>query len=169
MNSSAVVDAGLREVMARFATGVTVVTVGGERMHGMTANAFTSVSLDPPQVLCCVAHTTTMHDAITASGSFAVSILAADQEALARYFADRRRPRGAGQFAAVDWHPGPSTGAPLLAGALAWLECDLVTAHASGDHSIFVGAPLGLSRGCAGPALTFYDGVFGRIGPRSAR
>src|SRR5205814_811200 len=111
----------LREVMSQFATGITVLTAGGERAHGMTANAFSSVSLDPPMVLCCVSRAARMHEAILTAQSFAVSILADEQRDLARYFADWRRPRGIAQFDPVDWYLGPYTGAPLLAGCLAWL------------------------------------------------
>lgn len=140
-------QATLREVMAQFATGVTVLTAGtGERSHGMTANSFTSVSLDPPLVLCCVSRAARMHETITDAMSFAVSILGADQQELARYFADWKRPHGRAQFDAVQWERGQRTGAPLLAGALAWLECELVKAYEGGDHSIFVGQVLSSHR-----------------------
>ncbi|MDA3646998.1 flavin reductase family protein [Saccharopolyspora indica] len=159
-------QAGLREVMARFATGVTVLTAPGERGHGMTANAFTSVSLEPPLVLCCVSRAARMHEAIVSANSFAVSILGSGQEATARYFADWRRPRGQAQFEQVDCTPGPRTGAPLLDGALAWLECALTEVHAGGDHSIFVGEVLHAGRGAAGEALLFNNGRFERTGAR---
>ena len=155
--------AALRDVMSQFGTGVTVLTVGGRHNHGMTANAFTSVSLDPPLVLCCVANTALMHAAMSAEGLFGVSVLAADQEHLAKYFADRRRPSGIGQFHEVDWSPGPRTGAPLLGGALAWLECEVVAAHVGGDHSIFVGRVLSLGRGPTSAGLLFFDGGFHRV------
>lgn len=155
----------LREVMAQFATGVTVITAGGEHGHGMTANAFTSVSLAPPLVLCCVARTARMHRAIQSAGSFAVSILGGGQEALARYFADRRRPRGPAQFHSVDWVAGRWTGAPLLSGALAWLECALVRSYDGGDHTIFLGSVLSAHRGVQGEALLFFSGSFYEIVP----
>jgi flavin reductase (DIM6/NTAB) family NADH-FMN oxidoreductase RutF len=126
----------------------------------MTANAFSSVSLEPPLVLCCVAKTARMHAAITARRQFAVSVLGADQDQLARYFADRSRPDGAAQFDAVPWVPGPITGTPLLAGALAWLECDLTDAYEGGDHSIFLGRVLGSRRSRGRPALIFHEGRF---------
>ncbi|MBB5896300.1 flavin reductase family protein [Kutzneria kofuensis] len=158
----------LREVMSRFATGITVLTTGGERCHGMTANSFNSVSLEPPLVLCCVVRTAVMHEAISVSGSFGVSVLAADQEHLARYFADRSRPRGAAQFDSVPCLPGRFTGAPLLTGALAWLECRLVAAYDGGDHSIFVGQVLGCGRGDGGEALLFFGGGFHQLLARPA-
>nr|WP_239575038.1 flavin reductase family protein [Actinokineospora baliensis] len=150
--------------MSRFATGVTVLTAGGDDGHGMTANAFTSVSLDPPLVLCCVTKTARMHDAIVGAGRFAVSVLAADQREIATYFADRRRPAGMAQFDAVDWVPGPHTGAPLLSGALAWLECELTESHDGGDHTVFLGRVLDLRCGQAGQALVFFGGGFHQVG-----
>ncbi|MEU3342300.1 flavin reductase family protein [Streptomyces sp. NPDC006668] len=158
----------LRDVMARFATGVIALTVGGDNLHGMTANAFSSVSLEPPQVLCCVAHSAVMHKAISAERRFAVSIMGADQEHLARHFADRSRPLGASQFESVDWRPGPHTGAPLLSGALAWLECELADFYDSGDHSIFIGAVLDSTRGPGRQGLVFFDGRF-HAGATTAR
>jgi flavin reductase (DIM6/NTAB) family NADH-FMN oxidoreductase RutF len=157
---------GLREVMAKFATGITVLTAGGEQSHGMTANAFSSVSLDPPMVLCCVSRAARMHAAIEVAGSFGVSILGADQNELARYFAGWR-PSGLEQFDEVDWSAGPKTGAPLLDGALAWLECRLAHAYEGGDHSIFVGEVVTADRGQAQDALVFYGGGYHQVGPRA--
>jgi flavin reductase (DIM6/NTAB) family NADH-FMN oxidoreductase RutF len=156
------VEVPLREAMGQFATGITVLTAAGEHCHGMTANAFTSVSLDPPLVLCCVARTARMHSAISSARCFGISMLGADQQDLARYFADRRRPDGPAQFDVVDWLPGPNTGAPLLSGALAWLECELTNSYDGGDHSIFVGRVLSACRGTGSNALVFYGGAFHR-------
>ncbi|WP_156753402.1 flavin reductase family protein [Actinokineospora pegani] len=152
----------LRTTMGRFATGVVVVTVGGDVLHGMTANSFTSVSLDPPLVLVCVAKTALMHSAVEAAGHFAVSVLAADQQDRARHFADRRRPLGRAQFDPVDWAPGPATGAPVLAGALAWLDCTLVDSHAAGDHTVFLGRVEHTGSGADTDALLFYGGAYRR-------
>ncbi|HEY7596962.1 MAG TPA: flavin reductase family protein [Actinophytocola sp.] len=160
---------GLRDVMSSFATGVTVLTAGGEHGHGMTANAFSSVSLDPPMVLCCIARTAQMHEAILRSRHFAVNVLSAEQEPVARYFASRGRPRGLAQFDEVEWSSGPRSGAPLLAGALAWLECELAEVYHGGDHSIFLGSVLDAARR-PGEALLFFGGGFhqGMPTPRSA-
>jgi flavin reductase (DIM6/NTAB) family NADH-FMN oxidoreductase RutF len=150
----------LRRALGAFATGVTVVTVGGARPHGMTANSFTAVSLDPPLVLICVEHAGVMHERVAGSGRFAVSVLAADQEPVARHFADRSRPHGAEQFAVVDWHAGRHTGAPLITGALAHYECELWRAYEGGDHTIFVGVLVAV-HSCAGSnALLFHGGTF---------
>ncbi|MEU0213039.1 flavin reductase family protein [Streptomyces canus] len=151
---------GMRRVLGRFTTGVTVVTTGGDTPHGMTANSFTSVSLSPPLVLICVLRETTMHEAVLDRKSFAVSVLSARQQELARYFADRRRPRGIQQFAPVDWTPGRFTGSPVVAGALAWLECSLMATHDGGDHSIFVGKVLDMGFREEDDALLFFSGAF---------
>lgn len=152
----------LRGVLGMFATGITVVTSGREHPHGMTANAFSSVSLDPPLVLVCVDRGAVMHEVIRANGSFAVSVLGADQEHIARHFASRNRPRGWMQFEPVAWSAGPQTSAPLIGGALAWLECRLADVLDGGDHSIFLGSVLSLGRGSASGALLFLGGDYQR-------
>jgi flavin reductase len=152
----------LRRVLGRFATGITVVTVGGPEPHGMTANAFTSVSLEPPLVLVCVQRTGSMHKAIYESGSFAVSVLAAHQEREARVFANHHRSR-AGEFATVDVALGPYSAAPILCDALAWLECEITAAYDGGDHSIFVGQVQTLGWSKAEDALLYFDGGFRRL------
>jgi flavin reductase len=149
----------LRDVMSNFATGITVLTAAGEHCHGMTANAFSSLSLEPPMVLCCVARTAQMHETILCTGNFGVSVLSAGQEHLARYFASRDRPRGIAQFDDVEWFPARRSGAPLLAGSLAWLECELTEVYRGGDHSIFVGTVLDAARR-PGEALLFFGGNF---------
>jgi len=152
----------LRSVLGRFATGVTVVTTGSETPCGMTANSFTSVSVDPPLVLVCVTRGSALYRALLREGSFAVSVLGAHQEDLARYFADHARPRGAAEFAAVDWSPGPSTGAPVLHGALAWFDCTVVASYEGGDHEIFLGSVLASEAGPERDALLFHCGGFRR-------
>lgn len=160
---AAVTDAkAMRRVLGRFATGITVVTVGGAQPHGMTANSFTSVSLDPPLVLVCVHRTGHLHAALQETRSFAVSMLAAHQEREARIFADRHRPR-MGEFSAVEVAPGPYSGAPIFADALGWLECELVTIYEGGDHSIFIGQVQTLGRGPGQDALLYFDGCFCRL------
>lgn len=152
-------QASLRQTMARFASGVIVLSVGEPEVHAMTANAFGSVSLDPPLVQCSVAHTAVMHGNLTRARSFGVSILSADQEPIARRFADKSRPLGMAQFDGVDWDPGPLTGAPLLSGALAWMECKLVESYVAGDHSLFLGEVLSSTTGEEdASALLFYGG-----------
>ncbi|MGW0845918.1 flavin reductase family protein [Streptomyces sp. NPDC002787] len=150
--------------MARFATGVIVLSVGGENMHGMTANAFSSVSLDPPKILCCVAHSAVMHQAITSAHGFGISILGAEQESVARHFADKARPLGPAQFRGIDHEPGPRTGAPLLHGAVGWLECELSEAYDAGDHSIFIGDVVHAVTAPDTSGLLFFNGGFRQLG-----
>ncbi|BCJ41156.1 oxidoreductase [Actinoplanes ianthinogenes] len=148
----------LRRAFGTFATGVTVVTVGGAAPHGMTANSFTAVSLDPPLVLVCIEHNAVMHQALRDAGQFGVSVLAAGHAPVARYFADRRRPLGGEQFVPVDWHAGEHTGAPLITGALAHFECALWRSYDGGDHTIFLGRLLGMGGGTEDDALLFHRG-----------
>ncbi|MFG2063988.1 flavin reductase family protein [Micromonospora sp. NPDC048871] len=152
----------LRRALAAFPTGVTVVTVGGPTPHAMTANSFTAVSLDPPLALVCVGRDAVMHGALTEAGRFGISVLAASQEPVARYFADRRRPLGREQFEFGQWQAGAQTGSPLLVGAVAHFECELWQAYDGGDHSIFVGRLVTLDR-TDGEPLLFADGRFRRL------
>lgn len=152
----------LRTVFGRFATGVTVLAAGTQTPRGMTANSFTSVSMEPPLILVCVNRNASIHQTVLESGAFAVSMLSARQEHVARYFADHKRPRGTAEFGAVGWSPGPSTGAPVIDGSLAWLDCRLAAAYDGGDHAIFVGSVLASGCGPAHDALLFYGGRFHR-------
>ncbi len=130
--------AALRAVLGSFASGVTVVTTAVDGwLHGMTANAFSSLSLDPPLVLVCVRKTARMHGLIERGGAFAVNILSEGQEETARYFATRGRPAEA-EFAAIP-HVAGVLGLPLLLGTAGRLECQLHAAHDGGDHTIYVG------------------------------
>jgi flavin reductase (DIM6/NTAB) family NADH-FMN oxidoreductase RutF len=105
-----------------------------------------------------------MHKVLEEAGRFAVSVLAADQEDLARYFSDSGRPGGMAQFVPVGWHPGPVTGAPLLDGALAYLECDVEAAYDGGDHSIFLGRARRVERAEAdGNPLLYFGGRYRRL------
>ncbi|MGW0871074.1 flavin reductase family protein [Streptomyces sp. NPDC002740] len=150
----------LRGVLGRFATGVTVLTAGREAPRGMTANSFTSVALDPPLVLVCVARTARLHEAVLQERRFAVSVLGAGQVRLARHFADRRRPRAGREFDAVDTFRGRFTGAPLLCGALAWLECAVAAVHDGGDHSVVLGSVLDAAHGAQDEPLLYFGGGF---------
>jgi flavin reductase (DIM6/NTAB) family NADH-FMN oxidoreductase RutF len=155
----------LRRTFGMFTTGVTVVTAGKNTPRGLTANSFTSVSLDPPLVLVCVLREAATHAAILEYESFAVSVLSAHQEQVAQYFANPKRPRDDRQFDVVDWVPGHHTGAPILSGTLAWLECRLAAVHDGGDHSIFVGSVLDMGGGSSRDALLFFGGGFRQLAP----
>jgi 3-hydroxy-9,10-secoandrosta-1,3,5(10)-triene-9,17-dione monooxygenase reductase component len=124
-----------RRVLAQFATGVTVITVEhDDQIHGMTANTFTSVSLDPPLVLFCVAKSARMSRLVRQAGAFAVSILGATQEDAARQFAGSRRNDS---DASILLERGPV--APLVQRPLAALSCITEATHDGGDHWIVVG------------------------------
>jgi flavin reductase (DIM6/NTAB) family NADH-FMN oxidoreductase RutF len=126
----------------------------------MTANSFTAVSPAPPLILVCVGRDARMHHVLDRQATFAVSILASDHTEVARYFADKRRPVGPEQFDAVSWFPGAYSGAPLIDGALAHLECELDQSHEAGDHTIYVGRLLSLWRRPGEDALMFLNGQF---------
>lgn len=128
-----------RDALGHFATGVTVVTSqGASHPYGMTANAFASVSLEPPLVLVCVVKGTEGEMSIRENGVFAVNVLGADQEAVSRYFADSSRPRGWATFERIA-HERAVTGSPVLDGVAACFDCGLVATHEAGDHVIFIG------------------------------
>jgi flavin reductase len=154
-----------RATVGLFATGITVVTanaVGQE--HGMTLNAFASVALDPLLVLACVERDAIMHKVLEEAGSFALSVLAEDQEPIARYFADSTRPSGAAQFADLSYRIGRATAAPLLEDALAWIECEVERTYDGGDHSIFLGRVLTVERGRVREPLLYFGGAYRRPG-----
>jgi flavin reductase (DIM6/NTAB) family NADH-FMN oxidoreductase RutF len=143
-----------RRALGRFASGVVVITTThGGTVHGMTANAFCSVSLDPLLVLVAVHNHSTMHRLLAQSGRYGVSVLARSQEALARHFAGRSQE---GLQVPFVWHEG----CPLIAGALAQLTCSVVNAPAAGDHTLYLGLVESLSSSDEGAPLLFYMGEY---------
>jgi flavin reductase len=146
----------LRDALGMFATGVAIITTrGADGPYGMTANAFCAVSLDPPLVLICVMDGTRGAAAIAANRHFSVNVLAAEQEALSRHFASRDGPRGREAFAEIP-HRAVATGAPVIEGAAAYLDCLVASGHEAGDHVIFVGHVLAIgTTGCDSPLLYF--------------
>lgn len=145
-----------RSVLARFATGVTVVTTidGNGRDHGMTVSAFTSLSLDPPLVLVCIDRSATMHDAIVEGTPIVVNILSAGQESLSRRFASGDPPN---RFDGIGYARG-ALGASILDDVLAWLECRVVATHPGGDHTIVVGHVEGAGTRQDKPLLYYRSG-----------
>ncbi|HUY38186.1 MAG TPA: flavin reductase family protein [Candidatus Binataceae bacterium] len=126
----------LRRVMGHFATGVTVITslrASGE-MHGLTANAFSSVSLVPPLLLICVDKKAESYPCFEESKVFTVNILSAEQEALSRKFA----VSGGNKFEGVSYRVG-ANGVPILDGSVAYLECRLSGSMDAGDHTVYLG------------------------------
>ncbi|MEX0890787.1 MAG: flavin reductase family protein [Gemmatimonadota bacterium] len=154
--------AEFRRVLGHWATGVAVVAARDQGGHAcaLTANAFSSVSLEPALVLVCVEHTSETHGCIQATGAFAVSILAEHQERLARRFAESEV---ADKFAGVAWR-SEHTGSPVLEDALAWVDCTVRHALPGGDHTIFV-AEVVAADARDGTPLTFYRGGYGRFQP----
>jgi flavin reductase (DIM6/NTAB) family NADH-FMN oxidoreductase RutF len=128
----------LRRVFGCFATGVTVVTCRvGQRTHGITVNSFTSVSLDPPLILICIDRRTIAYTLIPEARAFAVNILAQHQREISDYFAKRLAPNPDDELAEIP-HGAGITGAPLIDGAIAVVECRLANVYPGGDHDIFV-------------------------------
>jgi flavin reductase (DIM6/NTAB) family NADH-FMN oxidoreductase RutF len=153
--------ATLRRAFANFGTGVTVITAMTDRGPlGMTANSFSSVSLDPPLVLWSAARRSKRHDAFAAAPHYCIHILGADQGALARHFATEGEA-----FESFDWRPGPD-GAPTLPGCLAAFHCDTHAVHPAGDHSLILGQirHAALTRSAAS-GLLFHQGAFGAFRP----
>lgn len=151
-------QARFRETLGHFATGVTIVTAmepGGP--VGFTCQSFTSLSLDPPLIALAPAKSSASWPKIAAAGAFCVNILASTQEALCRSFATS----GTDKFAGVGWSTAAS-GAPVLDGALAFIDCSLEVVHDAGDHELVVGRVLEMGVGDGTPLL-YYRGGFGEF------
>jgi flavin reductase (DIM6/NTAB) family NADH-FMN oxidoreductase RutF len=153
-------SARFRELLGRFATGVTILTVkdAGGRPVGMTASSLASVSLEPPLVSVCVDHTAELHDLIVASPEFVVNVLESTQEGLSRRFADRHEDR----FDGVGYHLGPE-GRIRLDGALAHIECERYATCPAGDHTIIIGRVVGGDTHDGHPLL-YYRGGYAALG-----
>jgi flavin reductase (DIM6/NTAB) family NADH-FMN oxidoreductase RutF len=150
-----------RDAIGRFATGVTVVTWDdGEHIRGKTANAVSSLSLDPMLLLVCVDQKGTAHEQLKAARAFAVNILAQDQLEVSTAFARR----GVEDMGEVPYSTR-QTGAPIIDGALAWVECEIAERLEGGDHTIYIGRVLDLeiARPDASPLL-FYGGRYRALG-----
>jgi flavin reductase (DIM6/NTAB) family NADH-FMN oxidoreductase RutF len=144
--------------MRAFPSGLAVVTVnaGGERL-GLTVGSLVSLSLEPPLIGIAVSRYAAMHELLRGAGTFGVSLLAADQSALAQHFARGVPPIA--MWRGIESHDG-ETGAPLLDGALGWLECRVEAEHSTGDHTLFVGEVVALERGRVAPALVYVDRIY---------
>jgi flavin reductase (DIM6/NTAB) family NADH-FMN oxidoreductase RutF len=128
-----------RKAMGSFATGVTVITVDYEgEVHGMTANAFSSVSLDPLLILVCVDHKARTHAHLHAKKRFGVNVLAENQRDISEYYARPTATHRQAEQEAGARFDRTAHGTPVLHGALAYLECRLHTAQDAGDHTIFI-------------------------------
>lgn len=152
-------EASFRTVLGHFATGVTIITsMDGDEPVGVAANAFSSVSLEPPMVLFCAGRTSTTWPKIEANGQFAVNILNEHQEDVCRVFA----MPGADRFTRIGWRPS-TNGSPLLHDALAFVDCSVDETVDAGDHVVVLGRvhELGVLSG-EGP-LIFYRGGYGKF------
>src|SRR5205814_3157035 len=128
-----------RKVMGHFATGVTVVTtLNGDQPQGITVNALSSVSLDPPLVMVALDRRRFITPMVRAAGRYAVNVLRGDQQALSDCFAHAPVSPGREAFCGAAWSRGP-TGLPLIDGGLATLECTIVETFSAGDHDLFIG------------------------------
>jgi flavin reductase len=155
--------AEFRQTMGAFATGVTVITTHGEAdAYGMTATAFSSVSLDPPLVLVCVISGTTGAETIERNGVFAVNVLGDHQEAISRFFASRDKPRGQAAFGQVP-HFTAVTGAPIIEQTAAHLDCWVAAKHTAGDHEIFIGEVVALGVDPEVKPLVFHGGSYAAV------
>lgn len=163
--------AELRAVARRLPTGVTVVTAGrGEDMHGMTVNSFATLSLSPPLVTFSLRHGARITGLIESTGGFVVNVLAADQHALARRFADPDRPTGTACFTAVDVAGAAASGGMRLAGTVGHFACRTARLLGAGDHTIVIGSV----EECGAPGtpadpLLFVDGEFRPVPPGTVR
>ncbi|HEY1657577.1 MAG TPA: flavin reductase family protein [Candidatus Sulfotelmatobacter sp.] len=156
-------SAEFRQTMAHFATGVTIVTVDVDgEVHGMTANAVASVSLDPMLVLVCVDHSASTHAHLHAKKQFGINVLAEGQRAISEYYANPMRGHQHADETGARFDR-TEHGTPVLHGALAYLECRLNEEHVAGDHTIFI-AEVKDVRQCAGEPLLFFHGKYRKIG-----
>jgi 3-hydroxy-9,10-secoandrosta-1,3,5(10)-triene-9,17-dione monooxygenase reductase component len=155
-------ERSFRDALGRYPTGVAFVTAapGGEPA-GLIVNSLASVSLEPPLVSFCPSRTSLTWSRMRQAGWFGVNVLARRHERFARW----ATPPGADRFAGLDWEPGRS-GVPLLADALAALECEIVAEHPAGDHWIVVGRVDELRTSPIDEPLVFFAGEFGAVQSR---
>ncbi|WP_419954366.1 flavin reductase family protein [Neobacillus niacini] len=147
-------DRLFRDAMGKFATGVTVLLTENEgETHGMTANGFMSVSLDPKLVLISIGHKAKFLEKVSQSKKYTVNILAEDQEHYSRHFAGR--PGEAVEFETLDEQP-------VLKGAIAQIACEVVSEHVEGDHTLFIGRVVDLRLEDKNPLL-FFSGKYRQL------
>lgn len=150
--------------MGCFATGVTIITVDLEgEVHGMTANAFASVSLDPLLVLVCVDHSTRTHAHLHAKKRFGINVLCENQQAISEYYASPERTHENAEAEAGARFDRTKHGTPMLQGSLAYLECRLHSSQLAGDHTIFI-AEVEDVIVRAGNPLLFFKGKYREVG-----
>ena len=155
--SQPVVDADtLRQVMRRWTSGVAIVTAQHDGMrHGMTVNSFTSMSLQPPAVVVTLEQTTRTHALVVASGAFGVTILASEQQPLSDCFSGKDCDQE-DRFAGLETHSLVS-GAPMIAGGLAYLDCRVLARYVSGNSTLFIAEVLAAQTGEGNPPLIYLN------------
>ena len=154
-----------RGAMGCFATGVTVITVDDDgKVEGMTANAFTSVSLDPILVLVCVSHKARTHAHLHARKRFGINVLSEHQRRISEHYALAETDPALAEQEAGARFDRTRHGTPVLNGALAYLECRLQTTHEAGDHTIFI-AEVEDVVVHQGRPLLYFEGAYREIGP----
>ena len=157
-------SAEFRQAMGCFATGVTIVTVDLDGdVHGMTANAFASVSLDPPLLLVCVDHSARTHAHLHAKNRFGINILAEDQRLISEYYSQPVYSHDRAEAEAGARFDRTTHGTPILHGALAYVECRLQSTQDAGDHTVFI-AEVEHVVVRDGEPLLFFRGVYRKIG-----
>ena len=158
--------AEFRKAMGCFATGVTIITLDLEgEVHGMTANAFASVSLDPMLVLVCVDHRAATHAHLQAKKRFGINVLCEDQRVISEYYARHEPTHERAEQEAGARFDRTAQGTPMLRGALAYLECRLHSAQDAGDHTIFI-AEVEDAVVREGQPLIFFRGKYRRVGEK---
>ena len=149
----------IRDIMGHFATGVTVVTTrdGAGSPFGLTVNAFTSLSLNPPLVVVCIDKAAQCYSCFEESKVFAINVLSEDQEELSRRFATK----GIEKFGEIKWHRGENN-VPLLDGSIGTIECKIVNSYEGGDHTIYLGEIVSANATEDRPLL-FFKGKYHRL------
>ncbi|MDA1127652.1 MAG: flavin reductase family protein [Chloroflexi bacterium] len=144
-----------RSALSQFATGVTVITTLDDegQPHSMTANAFSSICLDPPTVMVCIAHGTHTFGYLEKTGRFGVNILNREQQDLGAYFAKKPENRTED----LEYHYSKAeNGVPILDGSMVFFGCEVLGAHVYGDHTIYVGEVKEMRQNESGAPLMFF-------------
>jgi 3-hydroxy-9,10-secoandrosta-1,3,5(10)-triene-9,17-dione monooxygenase reductase component len=152
-----------KDAMSRFTSGVTIVSgIEDGRPVGFSCQSFISLSIDPPFVAVAPARASTSWPRIARAGNFCVNVLGDHQEELCRGFA----VSGGNKFEGVEWRPAPATGAPVIEGCLAWVDCHMELVHDAGDHELIIGKVLDLGTNDGSPLL-FYRSKFATLARHS--
>jgi len=163
MGSTTLTPQQFRRVVGHFATGITVITVEREPglVHGMTANSFTSVSLDPLLILICVDHNARLLSFLKTQGRFGVNILRDTQQATSEHFAKPLQDPAATESLGIRFR-WTDSGIPLLEEALAHLACNVIAEHPAGDHTLFL-AEVEFMDGGEGTPLLYHMGQYRKL------